>query len=185
MTSGCKPLSDQELVLLLSFIKKPRDRALVVLGVKSGFRISELLSLKVCDVTQHGVMGSRVAVSKRNTKGKIAGRSVPLHPEAAAALKHIISIDMAPSSYLFQSREGGAISACQAWRIITRAAKQAKLTGKVACHSMRKTFGQKVYDATGKDLVATQRAMGHSNIDSTSKYILVDQTAIDDIIKNI
>jgi hypothetical protein len=31
-----------------------RDKALFLLGVKSGFRISELLSLCVEDVSQHG-----------------------------------------------------------------------------------------------------------------------------------
>jgi integrase len=33
-----------------------RDRALFILGLKSGFRISELLSLRLGDVLQHGCL---------------------------------------------------------------------------------------------------------------------------------
>jgi integrase len=43
-----------------------RDRALFVTGVKSGFRISELLSLTVGDVYQHGRIAERVTVQPRH-----------------------------------------------------------------------------------------------------------------------
>jgi integrase len=51
---GCRPLTDEEVVLVQqSFggIYAARDKALFLLGVKSGFRISELLSLQVGDVS--------------------------------------------------------------------------------------------------------------------------------------
>jgi len=39
-----------------------RDRALFALGIKTGLRISELLSLRVGDVPQHGRFVDYVAV---------------------------------------------------------------------------------------------------------------------------
>jgi hypothetical protein len=47
---GCRPLTEAEVALVRrSFGGRygRRDRALFLLGVKSGFRISELLSLRV------------------------------------------------------------------------------------------------------------------------------------------
>jgi integrase len=52
----------------------------------------------------------------------------------------------------------------------------------IGCHGMRKTFGQKVYQATGHDLRATQHAMGHKSPASTAAYLAVDEQAVDAII---
>ena len=64
---GCRPLTDEEIDLVLaSFFGKyeSRDRALFLLGLKSGFRISEILSLKVKDVCRNGRMVDRVTVAR-------------------------------------------------------------------------------------------------------------------------
>jgi integrase len=63
-----------------------RNRALFVLGVRTGFRISELLSVRVGDVWQGGTVGLTLTVKRPATKGRIAGRTLPLHAEARAAL---------------------------------------------------------------------------------------------------
>jgi integrase len=36
---------------------------------------------------------------------------------------------------------------------------------------MRKTFANRMYDKLGHDLVKTQRALGHKNINSTVAYL--------------
>jgi hypothetical protein len=63
-----------------------RNRALFVLGGKTGFRISALLSPRVSDVWPHGRLVARVTVRRRPMKGKVQGRSVVLVPTAQAAL---------------------------------------------------------------------------------------------------
>jgi integrase len=63
-----------------------RNKALFILGVRSGFRISEILSLTVGDVLQHGKVMDHVTVARKHMKKKTEGRGVPLHPEARAAL---------------------------------------------------------------------------------------------------
>jgi site-specific recombinase XerD len=44
---------------------------------------------------------------------------------------------------------------------------------------MRKTFANKVYDALGHDLIKTQRALGHKNINSTACYLSFREEDID------
>src|SRR5437016_4989147 len=86
---GCRPLTEPEVEILqqsVGGVYAARDRALFLLGVKSGFRISELLSLQLGDVWQHGRLVERVTVQRRHMKKKLEGRTVLLHPEAKAAL---------------------------------------------------------------------------------------------------
>ena len=47
---------------------------------------------------------------------------------------------------------------------------------------MRKSYATKIYDLLGKDLVKTQRAMGHVNVSSTVKYLSFREEDIDDAI---
>jgi integrase len=82
-------LTEEEVTLLqhrFGEVYAGRDTALFLLGVKSGFRISELLSLRVGDVAQHGRLVEQVTVSRQHMKNQREGRTVLLHPEAKAAL---------------------------------------------------------------------------------------------------
>ena len=86
---GSRPLSNEEVRLVAKSFHgayAARTKAMFILGVRSGFRISEILSLRVGDVYQHGKVGDRVSVQRRNMKGETQGRTVLLHPEARAAL---------------------------------------------------------------------------------------------------
>lgn len=183
--TGCKPLSKIEQKAMLDQIASLRNRALLTLGLKTGFRIQELLSLKVEDVFQHGSVVEYVSVARKNMKGKGAGRTVKLHPEARQALQsYLESMTNQPEHWLFRSRKGNnkPLSRFQAFRIIQDAAEAAKVQGPVACHSMRKSFAMGVYERLGKDLVKTQAAMGHQSVESTVKYLSFAQTEIDDAI---
>jgi integrase len=186
---GCRPLTDDEVRLIQqSFggVYAARDKALFLLGVKSGFRISELLSLRVGDVSPHGRLVDRVTVARRHMKQKLEGRTVLLHPDAKAALAAWLltlrpSPDCTAETYVFRSRKGRnrPISAVQAWRILHEAVATNELTGKLGTHAMRKTFANRVYHQLNHDLVKTQRAMGHKNINSTVAYLSFAEAEID------
>jgi site-specific recombinase XerD len=47
---------------------------------------------------------------------------------------------------------------------------------------MRKTFARKVHERLGHDLVKTQRALGHKNINSTVAYLSFVEDEIDQAI---
>lgn len=186
---GCRPLDDAEIKAVAASFSGPhaaRDRALFLLGLRSGFRISELLSLTLGDVVQAGRMVDRVAVQRRHMKKKIEGRSVLLHPEAKAALAVWVAELAAagqtvPETPVFLSRKGAAapIGRVQAWRILHTRFAGAGLTGKLGTHSMRKTFAARVYDRLGHDLLRTAAALGHKSINSTVQYLSFAETDID------
>jgi integrase len=136
---GCRPLTDAEVHLIAkSFggVFAKRNRALFVVGHRTGFRISELLSLRVVDVQQHGKILDQITVQRRHMKGgkagKTSGRTVPLHPEARAALSVWLEVlqkrmkgTLSPDTPVFCSRVKDpttglkrAVSREQAWRIL-------------------------------------------------------------------
>lgn len=186
---GCRALKDEEVAAVLAHLDGNayplRDRALFLLGLRSGFRISELLSLRVGDVIQNGLLSPSVTVAKRNMKKKTAGRTVVLHPEAKEALAlWITEMGLADAkTFLFKSRQGGkALTRTMAWTILNRAYRACSMQGKLGTHSMRKTFAGRVHEKLGGDIFKTQKAMGHASLDSTAKYLAVDQEEIDEAI---
>ncbi len=192
---GCRPLTDAEIERVLTAFAGPtaaRDRALFLLGLKAGFRVSELLSLRLGDVLQAGRIAARVSVARRHVKGRAAGRTVLLHPAARAALAAWVFElrprgGVAPDAWLFRSQKGTnrPISRGHAWRILRRAFAAAGVAGNLGTHVMRKTFADRIYDRLGRDLVKTQRALGHRCIESTAAYISFRQEEIDEAILSL
>jgi len=179
---GMRPLSDSEIVQVSARLGV-RDRAFFILGIRAGFRVSELLSLRVADVLHGGEVARFVGVQRRNMKGKSEGRTVPLHDEARAALSawcaELQGMGAAAESPLFLSREGGAISRGQAWAILTAAYRSAGVFGRVGVHGLRKTFAARAYENLGHDLIKTQRALGHKAITSTVAYLSFAESDVD------
>lgn len=186
---GCRSLTDQEAdSIMKSFGGQyaARDRAIFALGRFTGERISAILRLKVGDVVQGGRVADAVTYRRANRKGKVEGRTVKIHPEAKAALAEWLdqsareSAMLTADDYVFQSRKGrGPISRIQYHRILKEAVQVNELTGKIATHSMRKTFADRVYESLGRDIFRTQKALGHKNINSTVQYLSFKEADIE------
>jgi len=187
---GCRPLTQDEVKdILESFAGEyaARDRCLFVLGTLSGFRISEMLSLRVKDVSLDGRVLDQVTVQRRNMKGKQQGRTVSLHPRAQAAIRDQLQALAAagltgPDLYLFYSRKGfnQPITRQAAHAALKAVAVANGLGGKVGTHSMRKTFAAGIYEravdlqrngAAVDPLTFVQQALGHRNVNSTVSYL--------------
>ena len=189
---GCRPLEEAEVQATLAALDGPyatRDRALFLLGVRSGFRISELLSLRLMDVTRHGKPLERVTVARKHMKKKVEGRTIVLHPEAKVALcEWLVELHalgyMTSDTFVFQSRKGrnAALSRVQAYRILQEAYERAGVSGSTGTHTMRKTFANRVYSRLNGDLIKTQKALGHRNINSTVSYLSFREEEIDEAI---
>jgi site-specific recombinase XerD len=186
---GCRPLTDEEISMVSkSFSGKyaVRDKALFILGVTWGFRVSELLSLQVRDVCKSGKMVERTTVQRRDMMRKVEGRTVYFRPQARAAIAaRLVESKLQLNDYLFQSRQGGAMSARQAWNVLTAACKANNLTGTLGTDMMRKSYAGKVYEHFGHDLVKTQHAMGHKNINGTVSYLSFSEEEIDQAVMAI
>ncbi|WP_461209939.1 tyrosine-type recombinase/integrase [Desulfocurvus sp. DL9XJH121] len=203
--AGCRPFDHHEIPLLLAELRgrwRARDRALVVVGCNSGFRISELLSLRVGDVFARGRMLARVRVERAAMKGGKASRTVLLNKAARVALagwlrvmfsRGLVGVDQ----YLWQSQAGGnrPISRRQAVRIVGRAARTLGLEGGIGTHSLRKTFAWAVYEREkrlyAKDfsrelpIRVVMKALGHRSVDVTERYLGLDEAQVDEAVESL
>lgn len=188
-----RDLKDSEIALILEHLPSLRDRCLFILGIKTGFRISELLSLTVKDIldqtTNHGLCSIKdtLTVKRQDMKGKHSSRTVPLHPDAKYILEEYLR--SFPDNGMLTSLTKGdlymrlfPIGRYHAWRVIKQAALDAGIPGPISTHSMRKSFGMKVYNHTGKNVVAAQRALGHKSLASTGHYLSIGEDEINEAI---
>lgn len=186
---GTRPLSDAEIRLVCeSFVGQyeMRNRSLFLLGVNTGGRISELLGLKVGDVYQKGRAVADLLFDKRIVKGGEVSRAVYVNSDGRGAIQtlidwHVSVYDGVSSTrFLFPSRKGKGATAMRrqtAHDILKAAFDAAGLNGKLATHSMRKSYAQRLYHRT-RDLVTVQNVLGHKSIATTQAYLGVDYQAL-------
>ena len=168
-----RPLTETEIIAICDNLTCLRDKALFIVGLKTGFRISELLSLKLDDVSQlDGTICDSITVKRSCMKGKRSGRTVILHQDAKDILKRYLDTGEVKNKLFPLTR-------VHAWRIISSAAQRIGIKGTISTHSMRKSFGMNVYNRTGKNVVAAQRALGHVSLASTSHYLSIGQDEVD------
>jgi integrase len=174
---GCRPLNRHERKAILAQIHDPREQALFNLGIATGFRISELLSLRIGDgVDPRDQALHYITVQASKTKTK-EDRTVPLNANARRAVeaqaRHLLKQGYSREASLFLSRKGPglkSITRVQAWRILKKLFTLADVLGNVATHTLRKTFAREVYRAVGK-IELVQIALGHQSITSTMSYL--------------
>jgi len=179
---GARPLDNAEILLVAQQFSGTfaiRNRALFMLGVSVGGRISELLVLTIGDVWQNGKPVKDLLFQRRVVKGKQLSRMVPVNADARAAVADLIVwhqeqySELDSSRPVFVSRKGGgrtAMTRGQAHKVLEAAFFKAGLNGKLATHSLRKSFAQRVYDGTN-DIYAVQELLGHRSIETTKKYL--------------
>ena len=68
-----------------------RNRGLFILGVSTGGRISELLSLRVGDVFQNGKPVTDLLFDKSIVKGKETSRAVPVNVDGRHAIEALVN----------------------------------------------------------------------------------------------
>ena len=164
-----------------------------MLGVSTGGRISELLSLTIGDVYQNGKPVTDLLFDKSIVKGGEISRAVPVNVDGRAAIENLIDWHrekykaIAPSRPLFPSRNKNgsvAMNRQTAHEMLKKAFTAAGLNGKLATHSLRKSFAQRVYEESG-DIYLVQELLGHRNVSTTQKYIGVNYATARETVEAI
>lgn len=152
-----------------------------------------MLALTIGDVWQNHKPVKDLLFGKGIVKGKEASRMVPVNADGRAAIGALIAWhyqiydELLPKRPLFCSRKGGGMVAMtrgQAHKILSKAFVDAGLNGKLATHSLRKSFAQRVYDGTG-DIYIVQELLGHKSIETTKKYLGVSYAKMQEAVENI
>ena len=182
---GTRPLDNDEIRRVSAAFTgtyEIRNRGLFMIGVSTGGRISELLSLRIGDVFQNRKPVSDLLYGKSIVKGKETSRTVPVNADGRKAIDELVQWhreyygSVAAKRPLFPSRHNSGTVALHrqtAHEILKTAFIEAGLNGHIATHSLRKSFAQRLYDKTG-DIYMVQELLGHRNISTTQKYLGVN-----------
>ena len=193
---GTRPLDNAEIRRVSAAFTgtfEVRNRGLFMIGVSTGGRISELLSLRVADVYQNKKPVTDLLFDKSIVKGKETSRAVPVNVDGRLAIAELVNWhrdrygDLDAKRPLFPSRNGKGqqqMSRRTAHNVLKDAFVSAGLNGHLATHSLRKSFAQRLYDHTG-DIFAVQEMLGHKNVATTQKYLGVNYASVRDALEEM
>ena len=164
------PLEDVQ--LLLDSVSSVRDRALLLLLLRTGMRIGELLEVKVSDIVLHD-RKILIYLGSKNYRG----RAVYFNEDAEHALKHWLRLRDSNQRYLFYGVRKEQLSYSGAWGVMRTTLERAGLEDKkYSLHSLRHTFATDMINS-GMRIEVLQQLLGHQSIELTMKYArLSDET---------
>jgi integrase len=157
---------------LLSVISPIRDRALILVLLRTGMRIGELLALKVNDLD----IRERKIYILEGEKNSL-GRVVYLSDDALFALRRWLSKRDHKKGALFYGRGRDQLGYSSARHLFVKYLRKAGLQDSgYTVHSLRHTFASELLNA-GMRLECLQQLLGHHNIEMTRRYArLTDKT---------
>lgn len=160
------PFSDAELRSLLALADE-RERALVLLLLDTGLRLSELTSLRVGDVRADGTLH----VMGKGAKERI----VPIGTTARRALGRYLGTRARATlaDPLFTGRQG-ALSPRGTQQAIARLGRRAGTGTRCSPHTFRHTFARG-YLVNGGDVFSLQQILGHATLDMVRRYVTLSE----------
>jgi len=145
-----------------------RDRTMLETLYASGLRVSELVTLKVSQVSQD--MGV-VRVMGKGSKERL----VPLGEEALGWIRRYLK-DSRPrilrrraADAMFVTNRGVGMTRQAFWHLLKRHAAHARLNKQISPHTLRHAFATHLLNH-GADLRVVQLLLGHSDISTTQIY---------------
>ncbi|WP_322508131.1 tyrosine-type recombinase/integrase [Anaerolinea sp.] len=152
--------------LLASAENHKRDYAIISLMSKAGLRVSEVVALELSDLEINEKNGWALI---RDAKGNKT-RRVPLNNDVRKSLKEWLSIrPVSVCQNVFVSRSHLPLNPRDVQRFLNEYARVAGISG-VTPHVLRHTFATR-YLEKGGDLPSLQMILGHSSLDTTSRYL--------------
>ena len=173
-----RAMDPDDLRKLLSVIDDIRDRAMILILLRTGLRIGELLNTKMADVR----LKERKIEIYEGEKNRL-GRVVYLSDDAVLALRRWLKKRNPGEEYLIYTRTE-TMSYSTARTIFRRYLVQAGLADKgYSLHTLRHTFATEFLNA-GLRLECLQVLLGHRSIEETRRYAqLTDKTREEEYFK--
>lgn len=174
-----RAIDPDDIKQLLAVIKKPRDRALILILLRTGMRIGELLNTKVKDIHIKDKTIEIIEAQKNRV-----GRVVYLSDDACGSLKKWLKLKNPQTEYLFYGRGGRHLSYSMARELFYKYLNKAGLSHKgYTLHYLRHTYASELLNA-GMRLECLQQLLGHSSIEMTRRYArLTDNTRKEEYYK--
>ena len=159
-----------------------RDQVLFELLYGSGLRVSEVVSLNVCDVSSY----TSIRILGKGSKERL----VPLSKKTVGILKHYLSKDggrnvllnknATSENALLLNNRGLRLTRRGVIYIVDKYIEQGALTYHVSPHSFRHSFATHLLDH-GADLKMIQELLGHNSLSTTQIYTKVSSKRLKEL----
>jgi site-specific recombinase XerD len=162
-------LSPAQLALFYAAVDDLHEpvRTILLLLPRTGLRISEACGLHRKNVVERQGHWGLLFRGKRDKE-----RFVPLNRASRAALQRY-SKTYPTNSWLFPGRKSGPIGAAAVRKVCRQLREQHPELGKMTPHTLRHTFATNAL-RSGVDIRTLQSLLGHTSIDTTSRYLHPD-----------
>jgi len=157
----------------------PRCQAVVELFLQTGIRLSEAARLTNEDIGLPEAQGlPAIGWLRVHGKGR-KERTVTLNSRACEALSAYLATrtDTGKGAPLFASRGGARLTPRGIQRIVHKLMTSAGITG-ASVHTLRHTFATHTV-RKGTNLRVVQEALGHSSLQTTSRYVSLARELMD------
>jgi integrase/recombinase XerD len=167
-----RAMDPDDVIRLISVIDHVRDRAMVLVLLRTGMRIGELLNMLMEDVN---LKERSIEIHEAGKTG--VGRVVYLSEDALRALQAWFKMRHTQKSYVFYAQGRHTMSYPAARAMFHKYLDKAGLSHKgYTLHCLRHTCASELLNA-GMRLECVQQLLGHSNIEMTRRYArLTDKT---------
>jgi integrase len=162
-------------------VGKPRDLALFTMGINTNLRASDLIRIKVSQVS--GLKpGDEIELKEKKTKKP---RRITLNKAVIKAIQNaLLANEYDEDDYLFKSRKGPVLTVPSVHRLVKGWCREINLKGNYGSHSLRKTWGYHQRVTYGVGLPELMVAFNHSTQRQTLDYLCVQPDEIKNIYQN-
>lgn len=147
---------------------------MVLLGLNTGLRVSDLLQVRVSDILGRGYILRREKKTGKHTE-------VRFHAGVVSEMRRLLA-GKRGDELLFQSphryaKRDQPVDRNTAYSWVVTACRRAGITEPVGCHTLRKTYGYHFYQQY-RDIATLMLKFNHSSEKETMRYIGITQEHI-------
>jgi len=174
-----RAMDPDEVKRLLSVIDHIRDRAMILVLLRTGMRIGELLATTVSDVN----LKERKILIFESEKNRL-GRVAYFTDDARGAVKAWLPKRDPTNTFLFYGHRGRPLTYPAARMVFVKYLEKAGLPHKgYTLHCLRHTYASELLNA-GMRLECLEKLMGHTSLEVTRRYArLTDKTREEEYFK--
>ena len=159
-----------------------RNKAMLELMYSSGVRISELINIKIHDLS---INNCTLKVMGKGSKERI----IPIGDYALYYTSLYLNnyrdlfLKKGPNDYLFLNSRGTLMTRQAFFKIVKKIAKEKKINVDFSPHTLRHSFATHMLEG-GADLRIIQELLGHSDVSTTQIYTNISNKFIEDNYNN-
>jgi integrase/recombinase XerD len=165
-------LSKNEIETIIKKVPNVKHRMMISLLYSAGLRVSEVINLKVEDVSLQDL-----TIMVRRGKGNKDRMTVFSH-RLQEGLQEFLE-HKTPRDYIFTHRSDDTrkLTVRTVQKVFKRAVRQSGITKDASCHDLRHSFATHLLEQ-GTDIRYIQRLLGHKNISTTAVYTKITDPSI-------